>query len=91
MFETESVIQFFEEFTTQLIEFSTSPAVYAQLGMILLAIIIAFSLSAFLTRTSPILKAEPKKGALLHCSANSATLRCILFSWRCSNRVGRCG
>ena len=79
MFETESVIEFFEQFTRQLIEFSTSPVFYAQLAMILLSVIIALSFTAFLKRISPVFRSEPKKGPLLSLRRSIYNLRDLLF------------
>ncbi|MEJ2143404.1 MAG: mechanosensitive ion channel, partial [Gammaproteobacteria bacterium] len=79
MFETESVIEFFEQFTHQLIEFSTSPVFYAQLAMILLSVIIALSFTAFLKRMSPVFRSEPKKGPLLSLRRSIYNIRDLLF------------
>ena len=79
MFNSDSILQFFESFTRQLIEFTTSPVVYAQLGLIVLAIIVALSLAIFLKRFSPILSARPQSGPLRGLRNSIYNLRDLLF------------
>jgi small-conductance mechanosensitive channel len=47
------------------IAWASSPQFYAQCGLILLAVILAYSLSAFLRKYSPILRQEPVTGTWL--------------------------
>ena len=79
MFETDSVVQFFEQLTKQRIEITTSPIVYAQLGMILLAVIVALSLTTFLKRHSPALRSEPSQGPLLALRRSIYGTKDLLF------------
>ncbi len=79
MSEKLPLIDFAEKFTLQIIEISTSPLVYAQLGMILLAIILAFSLALFLRRASPLLQSAPQSGSLLGLRRNIYEIRDLLF------------
>ena len=79
MFETESVIRFFENLTQQLIAYGTSPQVYTQLGMIVLAIIFALSVAVFLKKSVPILKSPPGPGVLLALRKGIYDLRNLLF------------
>jgi small-conductance mechanosensitive channel len=79
MFETESVIRFFENLTQQLVAYGTSPQVYTQLGMIVLAIIFALSFAIFLKKSIPILKSPPRQGVLLALRKGIYDLRNLLF------------
>jgi small-conductance mechanosensitive channel len=79
MFETESVLRFFEALTQQVVAFATSPLVYAQLGMILLAVLVAYSIAAFLLRSSPVLSEEPHPGPLLHLRQSMYHSRDLVF------------
>lgn len=55
----------FNQLITSLIEWASSPQFYAQCGLILLSIILAYSLAFILKKHSPILKQEPTTGAWL--------------------------
>ena len=79
MFDTDSLHRFLNDITKQLVECSTSPQVYAQLGMILLAIIIAFSFSALIKKHASLLRSEPKSGALLALRRSIYDSRDLLF------------
>jgi small-conductance mechanosensitive channel len=79
MFDTNAVIQFATELNRQLIEFATSPLVYAQLGMILIAVITALSLAASLKRRSSLFRETPQSGPLLSLRRSVHGLSDLLF------------
>ena len=79
MFETESVIRFLENLTQQIVAYGTSPQVYTQLGMIVLAIIFALSVAIFLKKTVPLLRSVPEQGALFALRKRIYELRNLLF------------
>ena len=54
-----------DQVLAQIISWATSPQFYAQLGLILLSIIIAFSLAAILKKVSPIFTQPPESGPWL--------------------------
>jgi small-conductance mechanosensitive channel len=79
MFETESVIRFFENLTQQIVAYGTSPQVYTQLGMIVLAIIFALTVAVFLKKTVPLLRSAPERGALFTLRKKIYESRNLLF------------
>jgi len=79
VFDTDSVLQFFDSFIKQLIELSTSPLVYAQLGMVLLAILVALTLSIFLRHAFPVLKAAPEEGPLRSLRSSLYKIKDLIF------------
>ena len=58
----EEIKRYALQFLNQIIDWATSPAFYVQLGLVLLAVIFAYSLSFVLRHYSPIFKNEPKQG-----------------------------
>ncbi|MCG8325129.1 MAG: mechanosensitive ion channel, partial [Thiotrichales bacterium] len=79
MFETESIIRFFDAAWQQFIELSTSPQVYSQLGFIVLAVITALSVTAILKKYAPVIRTEPETGPLLAFRWRIYNLRDLLF------------
>ncbi len=77
--DTASLEAFLDSLTHQIIVFSTSPQFYAQCGMVLLAIIIAFSLAALLKKHAPLLKTQPVVGPLLAFRKQIYGIRDLLF------------
>jgi small-conductance mechanosensitive channel len=67
------------ELVATIINWSTSPQFYAQCGLILLAIITAFSLAYFLKKHSPLLREEPKAGYLFFLRKKIYQTRDFLF------------
>lgn len=68
-------LQYFDKFFA----WATSPAFYSQLGLALLAIIVAYSLSFFVKRYSPIFRSEPQPGALLFLRKWIYEIKDLLF------------
>jgi len=71
---TESLNQFLSSFSHQLVEFSTSPQFYSQIGLILLAVIIAFTLAALFKKHAPLLRSTPGPGPLLSFRKQQTTI-----------------
>lgn len=67
------------ELVQTIIDWSTSPQFYAQCGLILLAIITAFSFAYALKKHSPLLREEPKAGYLFFLRRKIYQLRDFLF------------
>ncbi len=67
------------QFVNTIIEWSTSPQFYAQCGLILLAIIIAFSFAYFLKKYSPLLRQAPAPGYLYFFRKKIYQVREFLF------------
>lgn len=62
-----------------IMDYASSPTMYSQIGLILLALLVAFSLSAFLKKHSPLLKQTPQQGALLKMRQSVYALRDLVF------------
>ena len=62
---SESIRQYLSDAGNKLIEWVTSPAFYSQLGFVLLAVIVAYSVAFVVKRYSPLLRNEPQAGSLL--------------------------
>jgi small-conductance mechanosensitive channel len=65
--------------TQQIVELSTSPQLYMQLGLILLAIIVAFTFSTFLKNNVSLLKSSPESGMLLALRSRIYASRDLVF------------
>lgn len=63
----------------QTLDYASSPSVYSQVGLIFLALIVAYSLSAFLKNHSPLLKNPPKPGPILKMRQSVYALRDLIF------------
>lgn len=61
----ESITQRFQEFASSLLSWASSPAFYAQFGLALLAVIIAYSIAALVRRHASILTQPPSPGPWL--------------------------
>lgn len=61
----EEIKHYTLQFVNRIIDWTTSPAFYVQLGLVLLAVVIAYSLSFMLRHYSPIFQKEPKQGSFL--------------------------
>ena len=61
----EQIMQQLEILMQNLLEWSTSPQFYSQVGIILLTVVVAFLIDRIFTHTIPILKTEPTSGRLL--------------------------
>lgn len=75
----ESLNLFLDSLTQQIVELSTSPQLYTQLGLILLAIIVAFTFSAFLKNNVSLLKSPPESGMLLAFRSRIYASRDLVF------------
>lgn len=75
----EEIKHYALQFIDRIIDWTTSPAFYVQLGLVLLAVIIAYSLSFMLRHYSPIFKNEPKQGSYLLIRSNIYKTRDLLF------------
>ncbi|MDH5735605.1 MAG: mechanosensitive ion channel protein, partial [Gammaproteobacteria bacterium] len=62
--DLKSITELSEQITSKILDWISSPLFYSQLGLILLATILAFSFSSALKRHSPIFRDEPKEGSL---------------------------
>jgi small-conductance mechanosensitive channel len=67
------------ELVATIINWSTSPQFYAQCGLIIFAIIIAFSLAYTLKKYSPLLREDPKAGYLFFLRKKIYQTRDFLF------------
>ncbi|MDX1519341.1 MAG: mechanosensitive ion channel protein, partial [Gammaproteobacteria bacterium] len=76
---TDTLEEFLGSFSRQIIEYSTSPQFYAQCGMILTAVILAYTLAALSKKYVPILKDAPKPGPLLAFRKKIYGLRDLIF------------
>lgn len=68
-----------EQFLTSTMQWLSSPKFYSQLGLILLALLIAFPLAKFLKSRSPLLRQAPTEGALRHLRHNIYQLRDLVL------------
>lgn len=68
-----------DQYLTQLLHWLSSPKFYSQLGLVFLALILAFSLARFLKNRSPILKQAPSKGPVLNLRQGIYRLRELIF------------
>jgi small-conductance mechanosensitive channel len=68
-----------EQFLTSTMQWLSSPKFYSQLGLILLALLIAFPLAKFLKSRSPLLRQAPAEGALRHLRHNIYQLRDLVL------------
>lgn len=68
-----------DQYLSQLMHWLSSPKFYSQLGLILLALLLAFSLARFLKTRSPILKQAPSKGPVLNLRQGIYRLRELIF------------
>jgi small-conductance mechanosensitive channel len=63
--DIESLKGQFEEALAAIVEWASGPQLYAQIGLILVAIILAYSIAALLKKYSPILREAPTAGPWL--------------------------
>ncbi len=75
----EKINEFLLSLTIQGTEFLTSPSVYVQLGLILMAVALAYSASLSITKYVHIFKARPKKGPLFGLREKIYNSRDLLF------------
>jgi small-conductance mechanosensitive channel len=75
----ESMKELLAQIANRIFEWATSPVFYSQLGLVVLAIVIAYSVSVALKRYSPILQAEPKQGPLLFIRNGIYKIKDLLF------------
>ncbi|WP_455199677.1 mechanosensitive ion channel family protein [Kaarinaea lacus] len=75
----ELIKQYYVQFSEKFFSWATSPAFYSQLGLVLLAIVIAYSLSAVIKRYSPIFKSEPQPGPLQFLRKSIYQTKDLLF------------
>lgn len=68
-----------DQYLSQLMHWLSSPKFYSQLGLILLALLLAFSLARFLKTRSPILKQAPSKGPVLNLRQGIYRLRELIL------------
>ena len=68
-----------DQYLTQLLHWLSSPKFYSQLGLVFLALLLAFSLARFLKNRSPILKQAPSKGPVLNLRQGIYRLRELIF------------
>lgn len=75
----EKLTEYYAQIANKFFVWATSPAFYAQLGLVLLAVIVAFSLSALVKRYSPIFKTEPRPGPLQFIRKAVSQTKDLLF------------
>jgi small-conductance mechanosensitive channel len=75
----EAIKQYTLQLSNQFIGWATSSAFYVQLGLVLLAVIIAYSLSFTIRRYSPIFQTEPKQGPYRVIRSTVYQTRDLLF------------
>lgn len=63
--DIENIKSFLDQVINSIVEWSTSPVFYAQFGLVLMTLVVAFTLSHLLRNNFPILRDEPKTGYLL--------------------------
>lgn len=68
-----------EQLFARLVDWVTSPAFYAQLGFIIVAIILAYAFSLLLRRHSPLLREAPREGPLHFLRNGIYQARDLLF------------
>lgn len=68
-----------EQLSAKFVDWVTSPAFYSQLGFIILAIILAYSLAVILKRHSPLLREAPQDGSLQFIRNGIYQIRDLLF------------
>ena len=69
----------FDQFIATAIEWASSPQFYAQCGLILLAVILAYSLASLLKKHSPLLRQEPMTGSWLPLKRSVYKISDLLF------------
>jgi small-conductance mechanosensitive channel len=77
--EFDAIQQQIEQYSFIAMSWLTSPEFYSQLGIILLAIVFAFTFSAFLRRYAVIFREEPKAGQLLFIRRGLYQLRELIL------------
>ncbi len=75
----DAVKNLFNQSSSKMLEWVTSPAFYSQLGIVLLAVIAAYTFTFIIKRYIPVLKTEPKEGSLLFVRNSIYKLRDLIF------------
>ena len=75
----ESLSEMLTQLTNRFFDWATSPAFYSQLGLVVLAVSVAFSVVAIVKRFSPVLQSEPKPGPLKFLRKGIYQFRELLF------------
>ncbi len=75
----ESIIGHYNKLLDQFLVWIGSPAFYSQFGLSVVAVVLAYSLSAVLKHYSPILRSKPEKGSLLLLRAGIYRIGEVLF------------
>jgi small-conductance mechanosensitive channel len=75
----EEIKQYTLQFANRFIDWASSPAFYVQVGLVLLAVIIAYSLAFMVRRYSPIFQKEPGQGPFLFIRSGIHKIRDLLF------------
>lgn len=75
----ESIIEFYNSLLDRFMIWLSSPEFYSQIGLAVVAVILAYSLSSVLKHHSPILKNIPETGSLLFLRVAIYRIRDILF------------
>lgn len=73
--EMDNYKNYIEQFLTNALHSLSSPNFYSQIGLVLLALLVAFALARFLKSRSPILKQAPVDGPALHLRQGIYRLR----------------
>lgn len=75
----DSIRQLIEQYSFDAISRFTSPDFYSQIGIILLAVIVAFSFSAYLKRQTALFRDAPKEGQLLFLRSGLYKIRDLIL------------
>lgn len=75
----ETVFDWFNKFSIRFLDWATSPALYVQLTIVLLAVIVAYSVSLALKHYSPLLKKAPQSGPFLFIRSGIYKIRELVF------------
>ena len=77
--DINSVKEQAEQLVTKLIDWASSPVFYSQLGLVIVAVILAYSAAITLKAHAPILKEPPREGALKFIRSGIYKIRDLLF------------
>jgi hypothetical protein len=77
--DTDTLLEQADQLTIRFFDWITSPAFYAQIGFVIIAIILAYSFAVFLRRNAIILREAPSAGPLLFVRSWVYQIRDLLF------------
>lgn len=77
--EMDNYKNYLDQFLSNTLHWLSSPKFYSQVGLVLLALLIAFALARFLKSSSPLLRQEPVAGPALHLRQGIYRLRELIL------------